>query len=381
MEALNYPLAAHVSDDLEYTDLPLQPEDYEQQATEWLSETELSEAETKKQETLSRLYDKNRNPNWPCINMRQMKAVELPQPVPLIENFIYPGSLTILAADPKCGKSTFLFYALKAMQESKPIAGLRTRPAKCIYASEQPFVSLRNQIQRVPGYDTNDLFLPIPVENNYVERERPVDGEIKKVRTFPNSWEEQIDLWQTVIEREKASLFVVDTFSAFAQFRGGEAFDAGPVTTRLQQLKSLMATIPDLAIVVCHHLRKEDEQKGGGARSFHDIANSYALRAASDMNIIFYRPDRKEENKNLRTMKVEGRFLEEEYEMSFRKVGDSFQQEAAPVREDPYKDIKQALTYNPDLAKLSIRKLADDLKIDEGRVKRFKQKHPDFGVI
>jgi hypothetical protein len=345
----------------------------ERQYHEWLKE----DAEQVHREEERRQWERAM-PHKSIIFMDKMHECPHRKPEPILENIVYPGSLTILAADPKCGKSTFLFHALQAISEGKPFCGLKTRRVTTLYASEQPFQSLNSQVNRIPGHTQNSHVGFIPYEFNCIEREetnqRTQLREVQKV--FPQTWIEQVNFWKSKIAEIKAGLFIVDTFTAFALFRASEANDSGPVTTRLQQLKSLQADSPDLAIVVCHHLRKEDA-KTRGNRSFSDIANSYALRAASDMNIIIWKPSSKPENKNLRSMRIEGRFLEEETSISFQKIGDDFQRTDAPVKVNPNDVILKEVLANPVYNTMSIRKLAEELDRPKTTIGRFRQQYPE----
>jgi len=317
-------------------------------------------------------------PHKNIIFMDKMKDCPHKEPIPIWENIIYPGALTTISSDPKCGKTTTLFYALQAIAEGKDFLGLKTTRTTTLYASEQPFQSLNKQVQRLPNNDKNSHVGFIPYEFNYTRRDmpNPETGQMESKAVFPTIWEEQVRFWHSKVREINAGLLVIDTFSAFALFRGGEAYDSGPVTTRLQQLKSIQSEFPDLAIVVCHHLRKEDAGRGGMNRSFSDIANSYAFRAAADMNVLLWKSSKKLADKNLRNITIEGRFLDEEYSMSFRKVVHDFIRVKPPAKAYPYQDILDDILAEPELNKLPNRKLATELGIDVNKVKRFRKDYP-----
>ena len=355
-------------------------EDYQALYREHLLEEHLAEAERKARVKWEQAREGRRT-----IRAKDMFLLPRTRPQPFLENLIYPGSLLILAGSPKAGKSTFLWHALQAITTGKEFCGLKTRLAKVLYASEQPDPSLFRQIEKVPGYDKNENIFFLPLDFNYSPR-TSIDTQTGKevsINYFPTTWEEQIKLWQEELEKTDANILVIDTFTAFGVFKTGEAFDSGPVTTRFQQLKSLQTSFPGLSIVVLHHLRKEDEKKKREP-TFHDIANSYALTAASDMNAILWKPSGKKEDINLRSIKIQGRFLDEEVPFSFRKNGPEFSRSDAPRKKDGNAIILERVLAHPNWWDLSIRELADKLETKKHYVESFRmaypKEHPVFQV-
>ena len=308
------------------------------------------------------------------IKASQMFNLPRTRPEPFLEKLIYPGSLLVLAASPKIGKTTFLFHALQAITTGEKFCDLKTRLATILYASEQPDPSLFTQVERVSGFRENSRIYFLPLDFNCTTRVEinHTTGKEIEVNHFPASWEEQISVWKEELERTNANILVIDTFTAFGLFKTGEAFDSGPVTTRLQQLKSLQTTFPGLAIVVCHHLRKEDEQTNHEP-TFHDIANSYALTAASDMNALLWKPSQKATDENLRGIKIQGRFLEEEEDFCFRKVGNSFGVSEPPQR---YEAELKLVLDNPNWWKLSLDGLAEAAGWTPSKAQRFRKAYP-----
>ena len=54
-----------------------------------------------------------------------------------VDQVLGPEKVTILAAKPKAGKTTWAFGAISAMQRGVPFMGFTTRPARVLYVSEQ----------------------------------------------------------------------------------------------------------------------------------------------------------------------------------------------------------------------------------------------------
>jgi hypothetical protein len=347
-------------------------EDYQAQYQDWLEEGHLLEEEHEARAQWEKARGGRRT-----IRAKDMFLLPRTRPQPFLENLIYPGSLLILAGNPKAGKSTFLWHALQAMTTGQSFCGLKTRLTTVLYTSEQPDPSLFTQIEKVPGYKENERIFFLPLDFNCTTRPEfnlTTKREVE-VSHFPATWEEQVNLWKEELQKVNANILVIDTFTAFGLFKTGEAFDSGPVTTRFQQLKSLQTSIPGLSIVVLHHLRKGDLRKKGEP-TFHDIANSYALTAASDMNAILWQPSEKKENSNLRTVRIQGRFLDEEFAFNFRKNGQEFSRSDSPRKSDWDATILERVLAHPDWWDLSIRGLAEKLEIKKHYVESFRMLYP-----
>jgi hypothetical protein len=356
---------------------------YEAQAAEYHA----SQAEFEVQSERMRVFS-SENPNFPLVYASEMFKVPRVAPEPILENIIYPGALTIFAGDPKAGKSTFLFHALQAMKHREKCCGLNTKALNVVYASEQTDNSLFSQISEFKGMKTNSSLAFIPFENNKALRGSEF--------FYPENWSQQVAIWEDAVKKAKAGLLVIDTFSSFAQFEAGEASDAGPVTSRLQELKSLISARPGLGIVLCHHLRKA--QSNGGdwrARNFADVANSYALLAASDMNAILFAPSKKEEDKNLREILVQGRMLgkvPQPFKVQYRLIDDQLVEEGNALahrrdKSELQERILAAVQADPDrFDQLSIEKLARELSIFWGepvapnQARVFRGKYPKGSI-
>src|SRR6266480_2792690 len=112
-------------------------------------------------------------PHKNLIRMDKMKDCPHQEPIPILENIIYPGALTTISADPKAGKTTVLFNLLaQAISEGRDFLGLKTTRTTTVYASEQPFQSLNSQVKRLPGSDKNNHVWFIPYEFNYLETDK-----------------------------------------------------------------------------------------------------------------------------------------------------------------------------------------------------------------
>jgi RecA-family ATPase len=331
--------ATPINPDIDY-DIDLQQEYEESQAKAALEAADKAAEELENWEAEHERL-KQRSPYLPADSLKNLFA----RPKPLVKHYIpdliFAGSITILAGDPKAGKTTFLLHALGALTQGKDFLGNKLDRHTVLYASEQTEYPFRDQAEKVPTLYDNEQFRVILYEDN-VRRvagtrfnDKTQQNETVERLLPPSTWDEQIVFWKEAIQKNKAGVFVIDTLTAFSNFRSGEAFDPGVVQVRLQLLKTLLTDNAQLSIVILHHLRKENNNRGGdvAARSFADIANSYALRAGTDQNILIYRPSKKHET--VRTLKIEGRFsMEHEFQVSLDLKKQEFVRLDKPVEDE-----------------------------------------------
>lgn len=113
--------------------------------------------------------------------------------------FAIPGALTILAGDPKAGKTTLLLHLLSAVTNGGKFLGEQCVKVNALYASEQNSVVLREQLRNVPDLEGNSRLHFIPLEMN-CEWEQEGIGEgphdyghpLYRAKVF-NTWREQVE--------------------------------------------------------------------------------------------------------------------------------------------------------------------------------------------
>lgn len=384
----NYPPAGYVGPDLTQAE-----KDYE----EYLKDRSPEEIEAEiKEQTEQHIaaqqaeYDASardawetelRAPYFPADTMVGLFSRPSPPIKEYIPKLIYAGAMTIIAGDPKAGKTTLLLHALNALASGKDFLWGKTQhPTVILYATEQSEVSFKEQAAQVPGLKDQMNFRTLLFEDNRYITQVSDGNKSYDAKVFPTTWEKQVELWKEVIKRNKAKVFIIDSFTAFSNFKVGEGNDSGVVQARGQALKQLLVDTPDLAIIILHHLRKEFNGRGGGdmhARNFSDIANSYALRAMTDMNILIYRPSKKKELERVRTLKMEGRFIrsEETHQVELAEDGKAFSICKKAVREDDdwQEQLLEACIANPELTKLSNDALHKELDVPLRAVRKFRK--------
>lgn len=363
-------------------------EQYEQELAWKIAEEEYNKA----------CHAEEASKHFPAIPLPILWAGPRPAVAVYSKYLAYAGCITIVAGDAKAGKSTLMFHALNAVMQGKSFMWESTkRPQVVLYASEQPRISFFTQIEkeakRIPELTTLYNFRPILIENNRLLKpvsEKNGNSYITVDRWVPpSSWDEQVEIWRAAIAESHATILVIDTLTAFSGFQRGEAADAGVVQARLQTLRNLLVDAPNLAIVILHHLRKEDNLPGGKTmvRTFADMANSYAFRAGSDQNVLIYKQDSNDENSHVRTIVVEGRFMGDKptdrFQVELTPTG--YQRIVAPVSADDLKrqekdaeveELAQMIHEHPEWEELGERKLKAASHKSERVIRAYREKYP-----
>jgi hypothetical protein len=336
--------------------------DFDYELAEYESETGLMEDA---QEAFLREHEiaVRRSEYLPADSLRNLFLRPVAPITCYIPKIVFAGAITILAGDPKAGKTTFLLHALGALTAGRPFLNNPLQPTTILYASEQSEVSFRQQAEKLPFLKESDRFRVLLFEDNLLKKiiTKQKDTAWVQEESFvpPSTWDEQVTFWEEAIRKNNAGVFVIDTLTAFSNFKAGEAFDPGVVHARLQTLKSLLKKRPNLAVIILHHLRKEVAGQKV-SRSFGDIANSYALRAGTDQNILIYSPDKKK-SPNVRCLSIEGRFVDSEESISIELTPEGFRLLDGEIKAEPTPQEKllELVRLKPELNDLSFRELAD----------------------
>lgn len=199
------------------------------------------------------------NPQSPAISALELFQRPLPKLTSYVDNFIYAGSLNLVAGEPKAGKSTLLLHQVNAIARGERFLGIATTKSKVLYVTEQNELSFRCEAEKVDGFSTNpDVFVLLP-------EACPIEV---------NTWLSRIAFWSDRLKATKSGVLVIDTLTAFAALPIGGENDSAMMANHLMQLKELYRTHPSLAIVLVHHIRKPDPKAFGGEKEFASLRDS-----------------------------------------------------------------------------------------------------------
>jgi DNA-binding transcriptional ArsR family regulator len=180
--------------------------------------------------------------------------------VPLlgVDGLIARGTLTLIGAHPKVGKTTLLIHACREWLQQ----GLRV-----VYLSEDSRVIWRERVKRFP--ELGALIL------NAIPRAHPEN-------------------WARAVRQEEPDIVVVDTIRRFLP--PNDENDAASVATALAPFVDLQQELPRTAIVLVHHTKKSLSSDG----EITDIAGSHAFTAEVDA-ILLLAPVREHKRQRILT--------------------------------------------------------------------------------
>jgi hypothetical protein len=178
--------------------------------------------------------------------------------VPLlgVDGLIARGTLTLIGAHPKAGKTTLLIHACREWLQR----GLRV-----VYLSEDSRAIWRERVKRFP--ELGALIL------NAIPRAHPEN-------------------WARAVREEEPDIVVVDTIRRFLP--PNDENDAASVAAALAPFVDLTEQLPRTAIVLVHHTKKSLSSDG----EITDIAGSHAFTAEVD-TILLLAPVREQKQQRL----------------------------------------------------------------------------------
>jgi DNA-binding transcriptional ArsR family regulator len=180
--------------------------------------------------------------------------------VPLlgVDGLIARGTLTLLGAHPKAGKTTLLIHACREWLQQ----GLRV-----VYLSEDTRAVWRERVKRFP--ELNALIL------NAIPRAHP-------------------EKWARAVRELEPDIVIVDTLRRFMPPK--DENDSASVSLALMPFVDLQQELPRTAIVLVHHTKKSLSSDG----EITDIAGSHAFTAEVDA-ILLLAPVREHKRQRILT--------------------------------------------------------------------------------
>jgi DNA-binding transcriptional ArsR family regulator len=175
-----------------------------------------------------------------------------------VDGLIARGTLTLLGAHPKAGKTTLLIHACRAWVQQN---------LRVVYLSEDSRPVWRERVKRFP--ELNTLIL------NAIPRAHPEN-------------------WARAIRELEPDIVIVDTIRRFMPAK--DENDSASVSLALAPFVDLQQELPRTAIVLVHHTKKSLSSDG----EITDIAGSHAFTAEVDA-ILLLAPVREHKRQRILT--------------------------------------------------------------------------------
>jgi predicted ATP-dependent serine protease len=208
----------------------------------------------------------------PIAPLSELLANTPPEPEWLWTGFVAPGVITLLAGQPKVGKTTTLFGLLAAIEKGDPFLGLATRPAKVLLLTEERETTLAEKRKRW-DIDPHTLFWHT---------------------TRDTTWAKLVGGAHTYCVKNGIDVIVVDTWDKWNQLGGDQENSSGAVNEAMQPL--MAAAGGGLCIIITTHQRKSGGEHGEAVRG------SNALPGAVDVIVEL------ERSRDARVLRTTSRF-------------------------------------------------------------------------
>jgi KaiC/GvpD/RAD55 family RecA-like ATPase len=213
------------------------------------------------------------------------------EPLWLWEGFLAPGAVTLLAGEPKVGKSTFVAALLGSIERAESFLGKATRRTGSIVITEERQDGLAEKARRF----------------------RLGDGvhRLRRDQRQGASWSQLVAEAVRYAHSNQLDILVIDTFAELAGLEGDEENDAGAVLKALRPLQE--AADAGLAVLIVTHQRKSGGSFGRGVRG------SSALVGAADVVISLDRS-----GSDGRVLKSISRFAATPDRLTVRLIGNEY---------------------------------------------------------
>jgi len=154
----------------------------------------------------------------------------------VVEKLLAKGIFAIFGGKPKCGKTTFLFGAVHAIMHDRPFMGLKVRPARVLYVTEQNKTTIRRKLDEYGLLDCPQLHLMFP----------------RQMLGF--TWAEVIEQAAGYCKEHQIDLVIVDTVNDLCHLEN--SFSDTEWLQALDPLQGL-AQHGGLAVLASLHAKKE----------------------------------------------------------------------------------------------------------------------------
>jgi hypothetical protein len=177
------------------------------------------------------------------IQMREIEGADSAKF--LVDGILPENALVTFQGPAKSGKSTFLFYMIKAMLTGQKFMGRDTVKTPVVYMSEQPRAIMLKQLADA-GLDGDYPELHICTSED----------------NWNLDWEAGFRLAAEMVNATGAKLLIIDSWGRFAKFKHTDnEFATAPTQERITKLRGIQ-TDSKACIVINQHINKGGKTQG-----------------------------------------------------------------------------------------------------------------------
>lgn len=182
------------------------------------------------------------------LSLENLRKADLPEPTPIVENFLHAGETVMVVGRPKQGKSLLMQQLALCASRGEPFLGREIQgPQRVLYLDLEnsfPFVKKRFGKMSVP--DAQDSNVVIYSPGTLADESLTLGSP----RGLPNL--------KSLLEEFRPTILIVDPWRLYC---GGDESKVTEMVKALRQVASLREILPDLATIIVHHLRKSQGDK------------------------------------------------------------------------------------------------------------------------
>lgn len=270
------------------------------------------------------------------ISLKDLLEMDIKPPHIVVEDMIHQG-LTILAGDPKIGKSWLCLDLCISICNEKSFLGYKTNKCDCLY------LALEDSLPRLQERAKKVLTTGEKIPEGF------------RLRTLANPLSQGLleQLQDEIKEHPKTKLIIIDTLQKVRGVQGGNQSSYAYDYEEISKIKSF-ADKNEICILVIHHLNKNKVQS-----TFNRINGTNGIIGAADTTIVL----EKAENKKEVEFSIEGRDVESnEKLLLFNK--ETFKWEVICSDLEALETKTEIEIYNSDPVVITIKKLLE--KYPEG---------------
>jgi DNA-binding transcriptional ArsR family regulator len=291
-----------------------------------------------------------------------------PEPSWVIQGYVAPSAITLVAGRPKVGKSTLVCAALAAVARGEQFAGLETQRAGFLLLTEERYDTLAEKARLFDLVSFRQPPSPIGGGN-----ETAVHALMRHCAgTTP--WPQVVEEAVAYCSRHGLALLAVDTLDRWTGLRGDAENAAGAVNEVLEPLQYAAAS--GLAVLLVSHQRKSSGEFGEAVRG------SNALTGGVDVVLELERPSRGLQLSNhTRVLRAMSRFstTPEELFVELEDGGFSAIENPEQMRADGERE--RVLALLEELGETTTDALGDELDLPKPTVRRHLGTLRDHGRV
>jgi len=225
-----------------------------------------------------------------------------------VHGYLAPAMVTMLSGFQKHGKSTWFAAMAKALETGETFCGMKTRPSKVVWLTEEPESSIRDKIVKF-GIGREQIYFMFWHDSRQL------------------SWEEWISEGLYTCKEHEANLLVVDTFSKFARIVDENSPEVGKAVDKI----SGEVRKTDTSVLMLVHNNK-NQRTYRGHSSLGDVVD---IKSTLTWN--------EKAGPNTRRIDSTGRMGENMWKMDVTLEGDSYKSSTVGDQDKTNRDLIEGM--------------------------------------